>query len=202
MSDVIPLRDSAAEREDAARILAPILGARAARRAAPLGLATLARLDAISISHETGASPRASQALVDTIRIGRAILGAELAASGLSARGPSAVFAIMSPRIAHLEHEELWLLALDGQNDIRGLRKLAMGGSSGLAVQAADVLRAALETGARGFVLAHNHPSGDPTPSSADLALTSIVAAGARAIGVPLLDHVVVSRRGYAQVPI
>lgn len=52
-----------------------------------------------------------------------------------------------------------------------------------------------LREAASGFVLVHNHPSGDPTPSDEDLAFTRAVVDGAAAIGMPLLDHVIVARR-------
>ncbi len=104
-------------------------------------------------------------------------------------------------RIGALTHEELWMLALDGRGNLRSVRNIARGGLHGASVRAADPLRAALRADASAFVLVHNHPSGDPTPSREDVALTARVAAAARIVGVPLLDHVVVAREGFACVP-
>jgi DNA repair protein RadC len=94
-------------------------------------------------------------------------------------------------RLATLDHEELWILALDGRHGLRAARRVASGGIHGLHVTARDPLRIALRAAASAFVLVHNHPSGDPTPSDEDLAFTRAVVEGAAAIGTPMLDHVV-----------
>jgi DNA repair protein RadC len=99
------------------------------------------------------------------------------------------------PRLATLDHEELWVLALDGRHGLRAARLVAAGGIHGLHVTARDPLRIALREAASAFVLVHNHPSGDPTPSEEDVGFTCAVAAGASAIGLPMLDHVIVARR-------
>ncbi|MBX3203509.1 MAG: JAB domain-containing protein [Labilithrix sp.] len=112
-----------------------------------------------------------------------------------------AVAAWAQPRIGALAHEELWMLALDGRGHLRAARCVARGGLHGAAVRAADPIRAALRADASAFVLVHNHPSGDPTPSREDAVLTADVAAAAHIAGVPLLDHVVVARGGFACVP-
>lgn len=107
-----------------------------------------------------------------------------------------------TPRLAPLTHEELWMLALDGRSQLRAARCIAKGGLHGLGARAADPLRAALRADASAFVLVHNHPSGDSTPSREDIAFTASVAAAAEAVGVPLLDHVVVARGGFSSVPL
>jgi DNA repair protein RadC len=106
-----------------------------------------------------------------------------------------------SRRLCRLDHEELWLLALDGRSRLRAVRCVAKGGLHGMGVRAADPLRIALRAAASGFVLVHNHPSGDPTPSLEDIAFTRRVAAAAVVVGVPLLDHVVVAQAGFSSVP-
>jgi DNA repair protein RadC len=99
----------------------------------------------------------------------------------------------LRPRIAHLDHEEMWLVALDGQNGARAARRVAQGGLHGCAVTARDILRVALGEAASAIVLVHNHPSGDPTPSAEDIAMTRVVADAAEVVGVPLVDHVVIA---------
>jgi DNA repair protein RadC len=73
---------------------------------------------------------------------------------------------------------------------------VARGGLHGAVMRPADVLRAALELGAVSFVMAHNHPSGDPTPSQEDIELTHEIEHRAHLIGVELTDHVVVCPSG------
>jgi DNA repair protein RadC len=66
----------------------------------------------------------------------------------------------------------------------------------GCALRPADVLRPAVEDAASGIVLVHNHPSGDPTPSLADVQMTRALAAACQILGLRLLDHVIVARSG------
>ena len=103
-------------------------------------------------------------------------------------------------RLAALEHEELWVLALDGANRLRAARRVAMGGLHGMHVGTRDPLRCALREGASAFVLVHNHPSGDATPSPEDVAFTTRVSEGGDLVGAPLVDHVVVTRGGYVSL--
>lgn len=105
-------------------------------------------------------------------------------------------------RLGALEHEELWVLAVDGRSRLRGVTRVAQGGLHGAAVRVEDPLRHALRAAASGFVLVHNHPSGDATPSLEDVTFTRAVARAAAVVGVPLLDHVVVSRTAFASVPV
>lgn len=111
------------------------------------------------------------------------------------------VAAWATPRLAHLAHEELWMLALDGRSYLRAARCIAKGGLHGMATRPADPLRAALRADATAVVLVHNHPSGDPAPSAEDVRFTASVAAAAETVGVPLVDHVVVARGGFESVP-
>jgi hypothetical protein len=102
----------------------------------------------------------------------------------------------MVPRIGALEEEQLWVLALDGRNRLRGLRCAARGGAHGLSVTARDILRAALSEGASAFIVVHNHPSGDHLPSAEDVWMTGQLQDAAEVVGVPLLDHVIVTADG------
>ncbi len=108
-----------------------------------------------------------------------------------------AVFVWARSRLAHLDHEELWVLALDGQHRVRASRRVASGGLHGLHVSVRDPLRFALREGASAMVVVHNHPSGDPTPSLEDLRFTEQLASAGEAVGTPLLDHVVVAGERY-----
>ena len=113
---------------------------------------------------------------------------------------PTAVFAWAKHHLARMDHEQLWVLALDGRHGLITARQVAEGGVHGLHVGVRDVLRAVLREGASGFVLVHVHPSGDPSPSDEDVAFTKAIVAGADRIGTPILDHVIVARGRYASM--
>lgn len=94
----------------------------------------------------------------------------------------------------HVAHEQVWALILTGKNTLLGVVRLAEGGLHGAALSPVDVLRPVLVAGSSALILTHNHPSGDPTPSSADVQMTRLLVSAFEPIGVSLLDHVVVTR--------
>lgn len=183
------------------------------------GLAALARADALEIGawldrrdldavERPAHVPRSSRAVMGKARslaaafeLGRR-LERERSSSAERLASAAEVAAWAGPRIGALAHEELWMLALDGRGHLRAARCVAKGGLHGAAVRASDPIRCALRADASAFVLVHNHPSGDPTPSREDILLTARVAAAGRVVGMTLLDHVVVARTGYACVPV
>jgi DNA repair protein RadC len=154
-------------------------------------LATLPRL---------GRPPRAcARRVAAAFELGRRVASAGAAPRSIT--NSSDVAAWATSRLAGLDHEELWLLALDGRSRLRAVRCVARGGLHGMGVRPADPLRLALRAAASGFVLVHNHPSGDPAPSPEDVAFTRRVASAAVIVGMPLLDHVVVAREGFSSIP-
>jgi DNA repair protein RadC len=114
---------------------------------------------------------------------------------------PDDVYAWARPRLAHLDHEELWALALDCRCRLKAARRITRGGLSEIHVRVRDVLRVVLGEGASMFVLVHNHPSGDPSPSREDREVTRELHEAATLIDTPLVDHLVVARHGYERVP-
>jgi DNA repair protein RadC len=139
-------------------------------------------------------APRARR-LVASIELGRRVV-AHAAAPGPGLATPAAVAALLTPRLGSLDHEQMWVLSLDGRNRLKAMKCVALGGAHGCGVTARDILRAALGHGASGFVLVHNHPSGEPRPSVEDVAMTRAVARAAEVVGVPLVDHVIVTAGG------
>lgn len=99
-------------------------------------------------------------------------------------------------RLGWKDQEELWLLSLDGRHGLRSTRRVAQGGLHGVHLTARDVLTAGLQDAAAAVILVHNHPSGDPMPSREDLEMTHRVSIAGRSIGMPLIDHVIVSSTG------
>jgi DNA repair protein RadC len=106
----------------------------------------------------------------------------------------SAVVTWAQPKLAVLDHEELWVLALDGRQGLRAARRVASGGIHGLHVGVRDVLRIGLREAAGAILMVHNHPSGDPLPSQEDVTFTRAVAEGAAVVRTPLVDHVIIAR--------
>lgn len=94
-----------------------------------------------------------------------------------------------------LDHEEMWMVLLNRAKRVKGRVRISSGGGSATVADVKQILRHALERQADGIVLAHNHPSNNPTPSRADDELTKRIAAGCQAIDIELVDHIIVCRQ-------
>lgn len=159
------------------------------------GLDRLARTDPQMLAEHPGVGLAKAVRVAAAFELGkRACVRERRPATPL--RCAAEVAAYFTARLANLVHEEMWMLALDGRNGVRAARRVAQGGLHGCSITARDVLRVALVSGASSFALVHNHPSGDPTPSREDVALTRVVAEAAMIVGTPLVDHVIVASDG------
>lgn len=99
-----------------------------------------------------------------------------------------------------LPHEEVVAVYISGNNRILGTAVIAMGGLHGAALTPRDVFRGAIAIGASAIILGHNHPSGDPTPSKADVAMTASLKQVGAMVGIEILDHLVISGKQYKSV--
>lgn len=102
--------------------------------------------------------------------------------------------ALVRPILDPEPAEVLLCVYLGGMNQILGVQVVSRGGIAGTACTPSDVFRGAIVAGARAIALAHNHPSGDPTPSEDDIRMTRAIVAAGELLGIPLVDHVVIAR--------
>jgi DNA repair protein RadC len=94
--------------------------------------------------------------------------------------------------------EEFRVLYLDRKNVLIADEVHQKGTVDHTPVYPREVVKRALELGASGLILVHNHPSGDPTPSRADVAMTKEIAAAAKALKIEVHDHLVIGRGKHA----
>jgi DNA repair protein RadC len=102
--------------------------------------------------------------------------------------------------IAFADHEEFHVLFLDKRNGLIAAERLGVGTIDHTPVYPREVVRRALELSASAIVLVHNHPSGDPTPSQADVKMTKDIIAIGAPLGVVVHDHLIVGRQGHASL--
>jgi len=103
-------------------------------------------------------------------------------------------------QLAHGATEEFRVLFLDSKNGLIADERLGRGTVNHAPVYPREVVKRALELGAVALILVHNHPSGDPTPSDDDVAMTREVRAAAEALGLTLHDHLIIGRHGHASL--
>lgn len=95
-----------------------------------------------------------------------------------------------------IPHEEVWVLFLNNAHEIHGAARISQGGAHGAALTPVELLRAVLASGCTNYILGHNHPSGDPEPSQADIDMTRLLIESSKTVGLTLLDHIIVTRSG------
>ena len=105
---------------------------------------------------------------------------------------PEDVGRLLGPEMAPLAQEQLRVLLLNTKNEVVGQRVVYQGNVNSSMVRPAEVLRPAVVESVPSIIVSHNHPSGDPTPSPEDVAITKDLAAAGKLLGVELLDHVVI----------
>ncbi|KRD63959.1 hypothetical protein ASE40_01030 [Flavobacterium sp. Root935] len=108
-----------------------------------------------------------------------------------------AVFEIMQPIIGELPHEEFWVLFLNNSNSVISKSQLSKGGITGTVVDVRLVFKLAMENGATGLILCHNHPSGNLNPSDADKQITKKIKLAGESLDVKVLDHLIITESKY-----
>jgi DNA repair protein RadC len=123
----------------------------------------------------------------------RPVLGQRLASA-------SDVFAHMRARLSGLPVEEFWAIAVDVRHRVIFDDRIGKGSLTGVEVHPRDVFRPLIKAGAAAVLFCHQHPSGDTTPSRADIELTTRLREVGDLCGIPVLDHVVVGADGYTSL--
>lgn len=103
----------------------------------------------------------------------------------------------IAPMLIDLQHEEFWILMLNRGNQVLRRVQISQGGVAGTVVDAKIIFKKALEIPASALVLCHNHPSGNLRPSGADIEITKKIKDGGEILDINVLDHLIVSERGY-----
>jgi DNA repair protein RadC len=160
------------------------------------GLAGLARLSAAELETQAGIGTTKACRLLAALELGMRshVRPLERRRALTSSRD---VVAALGPRFAHEQREHFIALALDAKNQPLAELPVAIGGIAACAVAPADVFRPVLRAAAVSVLFVHNHPSGDPAPSAADVAITQRLCRAGELLGVHVLDHVILGGAGY-----
>ena len=144
--------------------------------------------------HELKRTPGLGDAKACTIAAG-VELGARAARQsigrGESISKPQQIWALYGRQMSALPHEEVRVVVLNRQNRVMGDPTLYRGTAHGASVRIAEMLREVIVRQGAGMIVMHNHPSGDPTPSGADIEMTQALESAAKLMDVELLDHVI-----------
>lgn len=105
---------------------------------------------------------------------------------------PAKVAFIAREFIGNSDREHCIVLCLDSKNKINSINTLSIGSLNSSIVNPREVFKTAILSNAASVILAHNHPSGDPTPSNDDISMTQRLAEAGAILGIDVIDHVIV----------
>lgn len=109
----------------------------------------------------------------------------------------SCVVGLLAETIGRAACEHFVVLLLDTKHVVLGMQTVSIGSLDAATVHPREVFKAAVLMNASCIIAAHNHPSGDPTPSSSDRAVTERLREAGEILGIPLLDHIVIGRERF-----
>ena len=159
------------------------------------GLAGLARAGYADLCQQRGLNHAKSSEIMAALELGRRIASLapeERAQISCPQDAASLLIAEMGP----LVQENLVVLLLNTRNQVVARRTIYIGTVNSSAVRPAEVLRPAIRENAPSIIVAHNHPSGDPTPSPEDISVTRDLVAAGKLMDIELLDHLVIGHGG------
>ena len=160
------------------------------------GVLGLTRVSAAQLRHVRGIGRARSAQLLAAIELGRRTLVREAAERPLVA-SPARLAAYLLPQYGAHAVEQFGIVLLDTKRRIIRIRVLTIGSLDSTVVHPREVFREAAAHAASAIVLFHNHPSGDPTPSADDMALTERLVQAGQVMGIDVLDHIVLSAQRY-----
>ena len=160
------------------------------------GLHGLARADLVDLERSHGLGPAKATTLKATMTLATRIKALR-PDDRPQIQGPEDVYGLLGSEMAALDHEQLRVVLLDTKNRVLRVALVYQGSVNSAQVRVAEVFKDAVRQNAPGIVVVHNHPSGDPTPSAADVALTTEVHRAGQILGIDVVDHLIVGQGQY-----
>lgn len=151
------------------------------------------------LESEPGVGPATAARVLAAVELGRRA-AAESRAAEARIRGPEDVFARMGPLLRDLLQEEFHALLLNTQHRVIRDHLVTRGILDASLIHPREVFRGAIVESAAGVILVHNHPSGDPSPSSEDRSVTRQLLSAGETLGIPVLDHVIIGEGRYVSM--
>ena len=164
------------------------------------GLAGLARAPFTDLQEEHGLGGGAKVAtLKAAFELGRrlAIASPE---DRIQVRSPADAANLLMGEMSTLEQEQLRVLVLDTRNRVLAVSTVYMGSLNSSVIRVSELFREAIRRNAAAIIVAHNHPSGDPTPSPEDVAVTRNIIQAGQLLDIEVLDHVVIGQQRFVSL--
>jgi DNA repair protein RadC len=118
----------------------------------------------------------------------------------LQVRSPADVATLLQLQMSHLDQEHLRVVLLDTKNHVMGIREVYKGSLNSSLIRISEVFRDAVRENCASVIVAHNHPSGDPTPSPEDVRVTQDLVRAGKLLDIDVLDHLVIGKGAFVSL--
>ncbi len=163
------------------------------------GLGGLSELDCEDLIRIRGIGPRKAATIVCALELGRRV-SLEGGKQRMSVRSPESLADLFMEDMRYAHKEYFKVLMLNVKLEIIGLETVSVGELSGAPVHPRESFEPAIRKGAAAVCFAHNHPSGDPTPSDDDLKITRRLMECGDILGIRVLDHIIIGDGVYSSL--
>ncbi len=163
------------------------------------GLPGLAQATANEIALEPGFGPSRAAMIKAALELGRRLLVA-YPEQRSQVRSPADAANLLMAEMSLLMQEELRVILLDTHNRVMDIVTVYIGNLNQSQVRVGEVFRAAIRQNAACIVVAHNHPSGDPSPSPEDVNVTRMIVEAGALLNIDILDHVIIGRQRFVSL--
>ncbi len=162
-------------------------------------LRSLADASVEEIMQVSGIGTAKAASLLAALELGRRLM-AQQGEVRPAIRGAADVANLIMPRLRDLAWEEFLAILLNTKHKVIEVKTVSVGHLNGTLVHPRELFRESVRRSAAAIILAHNHPSGDPEPSSDDLALTHRLQSAGQLLGIPVLDHIIIGDNRYVSL--
>jgi DNA repair protein RadC len=163
------------------------------------GILGLSRTSLSELAQVKGIGPAKAVTITAALEFGRRLL-LSLERQRLQVRTPQDVAGLLEIQMSLLEQEELRVVLLNTKNHVVDVRCVYRGSVNTSQIRTAEVFRDAIKENCPAIIVAHNHPSGDPTPSPEDIRVTRDLVSAGRLLDIEVLDHLVVGHQRYVSL--
>jgi DNA repair protein RadC len=163
-------------------------------------LGGLAKADTSELTRATGVGPAKVTQIKAALELGKRLL-LEAPEERPQVRSPADVANLMIPVMSLLEQEELYVLLLDTKNRVLATEQVYKGTLNATHIQVNELFKKAVrQGGCNSIIVVHNHPSGDPSPSPEDVAVTKQIVEAGKLLDIDVLDHLVVGGQRFVSL--
>lgn len=163
------------------------------------GLTNLARADFAELTATRGIGPAKAAEIIATVELGRrlATTGPEMRPE---VRSPEDAASLVMVEMGLLRQEELRIILLDTRNRVQAISTVYTGSLNSTSIRMAEVFRGAITRSAAAVIVVHNHPSGDPTPSTDDVVVTRRLVQAGNLLNIEIVDHLVIGHQRFVSM--